>query len=66
MKPEKVPSKDYTRWKNWVKHFKAVGWNDSQKIAAMPTCLKSWVIEEFEIVPKRYIEKEPGSYPPRF
>ena len=36
------------------------------KIAAMPTCLTSWAIEEFETVPQRYIEKEPGSYPPRF
>ena len=70
IKPEKFPSKDYNRWENWVKHFKAVakanGWNDSQKIAAIPTCLTSWAIEEFETVPKRYIEKEPGSYPPRF
>ena len=56
IKPEKFPSKDYTRWENWVKQFKAVakanGWNDSQKIAAMPTCLTSWAIEEFETVPK--------------
>ena len=69
IKPEKFPSKDYTRWKNWVKHFKEVakanGWNESQKIAAMPTCSASRAIEEFETVPKRYIEKEPGSYPPR-
>ena len=70
IKPEKFPGKDYNRWESWVKHFKAVakanGWNDSQKIAAIPTCLTSWAIEEFETVPKRYIEKEPGSYPPRF
>ena len=32
----------------------------------MPTCLTSWAIEEFETVPQRYIEKKPGSYPPRF
>ena len=32
----------------------------------MPTCLTSWAFEEFETVPQRYIEKEPGSYPPRF
>ena len=64
IKPEKVPSKDYNRWENWIKHFKAVakanGWNDGQKIAAMPTCLTSWAIEEFETIPRRYIEKEPG------
>ena len=68
--PKKFISKDYTRWENWVKHFKAVananGWIDSHKNAAMPTCLTSWSIEEFETVPKRYIEKEPGSHPPRF
>ena len=45
---------------------KANGWNDSQKIAAMPTCLTSWAIEEFETVPLRYITKEPGCYHPRF
>ena len=45
---------------------KANGWNDSQKIAAMPTCLTSWAIEEFETVPRRYITKEPGCYHPRF
>ena len=70
LKAEKFPCEDYNRWESWVKHFKAVaktnGWNDSQKIAAMPTCLTSWAIEEFETVPQRYIEKEPGSYPPRF
>ena len=61
IKPKKFPGKDYNRWESWVKHFKAVakarGWNDSQKIAAMPTCLTSWAIEEFETVPQRYIEK---------
>ena len=58
IKPEKFPCKN---WESWVKHFKAVakanGWNDSQKIAAIPTCLTSWAIEEFETVPQRYIEK---------
>ena len=48
IKPEKIPSRDYNRWENWVKHFMAVakanGQNDSQKIAAMPTCLTSWGI----------------------
>ena len=28
--------------------------------------LTSWAIEELETVPKRYIEKEPNSYLPRF
>ena len=70
IKPEKFPRKDYNRWENWVKPFNAValanGWNDSQKIAAMPTCLTSWAIEEFETVLRRYITKEPGCYHPRF
>ena len=61
IKPEKFPSKDYNRWENWVKHFNAValanGWNDSQKIAAMPTCLTSWAIEEFETVPVNMLQK---------
>ena len=61
IKPEKFPSKDYNRWENWVKHFNAValanGWNDGKKIAAMPTCLTSWAIEEFETVPRKLLQK---------
>ena len=70
IKPEKFPSKDYNRWEKWVKHFNAIalanGWNDSKKIAAMPTYLTSWAIEEFETVPRKYVAKESGCYAPRF
>ena len=70
IKPEKFPVKITPSGENWVRHFKAVSkanvWNDSQTVAAMPTCLTSWAFEEFETVPKSYIEKEPGSHPPRF
>ena len=33
---------------------------DQQAIAATPACLFSWVVEEFETIPCKYIEKVPG------
>ena len=47
-----------------MKHYKSVakanGWRDQQAITALPACLTSWAAEEFETVPRRYIEKVPG------
>ena len=39
---------------------KANGWTDQQAIAALPACLTSWAVEEFETVPRKCIEKVPG------
>ena len=39
---------------------KANGWTDQQAIAALLACLTSWAVEEFETVPRKYIEKVPG------
>ena len=30
----------------------------------LPTCLTSWALEEFETVPRRYVEQRPGERPP--
>ena len=64
IKPERFPGKDFDRWELWVKHYKSVakanGWSDQQAIAALPACLTSWAVEEFEMVPRKYIEKIPG------
>ena len=61
IKPEKVPGKDFNRWELWVKHYKTVaktnGWTDQQAITALPACLTFWAVEEFETVPRKYIEK---------
>ena len=69
IKPEKFPGKDFNRWELWVKHYKSVvkanGWNDRQAIAALPACLTSWAVEEFETVPRRFVEKLPGQTAPR-
>ena len=63
IKPKKFPGKDFNRWELWVKHYKSVakanGWMDQQAIAALPACLTSWAVEEFETVPRKYIEKVP-------
>ena len=68
IKPEKFPGKDFNRWELWVKHYKTVarakGWTDQQAIAALPACLTSWAVEEFETVPRKYIEKVPGEEAP--
>ena len=70
IKPEKFPGKDFNRWELWVKHYKSVakanGWTDQQAIAESPACLTSWAVEEFETVPRKYIEKVPGEEAPIF
>ena len=70
IKPEKFPGKDFNRWELWVKHYKSVakanGWTDQQAIAALPACLTSWAVEEFETVPRKYIEKVPEEEAPIF
>ena len=70
IKPEKFPGKDFNRWELWVKHYKSVakanGCTDQQAIAALPACLTSWAVEEFETVPRKYIEKVPGEKAPIF
>ena len=38
---------------------KANGWTDQQAIAALPAFLTSWAVEEFDTVPRKYIEKVP-------
>ena len=70
IKPEKFPGKDFNRWELWVKHYKSVakanGCTDQQAIAALPACLTSWAVEEFETVPRKDIENIPGEEAPIF
>ena len=57
IKPERFLGKAFKRWELWVKHYKSVnkvnGWSDQQAIAALPACLTSWAVEEFETVPRK-------------
>ena len=68
VKPEKFPRKDFNRWEFWVKHYKSVvkasGCSDSQATAALPACLTSWTVKEFETVPRCFVEKLPGRTAP--
>ena len=70
IKPEKFPGKCFNRWDLWVKHYKSVvkanGWSDMQAIEALPACLTSWAVEEFETVPRHYVEKVLGEKTPKF
>ena len=70
IKPEKFPGKFFNRWELWVKHFKSVvrvnRWSDMQAIEALPACLTSWAVEEFETVPRQYVEKVLGEKTPQF
>ena len=43
----------------------ANGWSDKTAIKMLPTCLTSWALEEFETVPRHYIEQRPGEQPPK-
>ena len=69
IKPEKFPGKFFNRWELWVKHFKSVAkanrWSDAQAIEALPACLTSWAVEEFETVPRHYVEKVLGENTPQ-
>ena len=64
------PEKNFSRWELWVKLFKSVvkanGWSDMQAIEALPACLTSWAVEEFETVPRHYLEKFLGERTPKF
>ena len=68
IKPEKFPGKFFNRWELWVKHYKSVvegnGWSAMQAIEALPACLTSWAVEEFETVPRHYVEKFLGEKTP--
>ena len=70
IKPERFRGEDFNRWELWVKHYKSVtkanGWSDQQAIAALAACLTSWAVEEFETVPRKYLEKIPGMPSPNF
>ena len=70
IKPEKFPGNCCNRWELWVKHYKSVvkanGWSDEQAIEALPACLTSWAVEEFETVPRHYVEKVLGEKSPQF
>ena len=70
IKPEKFPGTFFSRWEQWVKHYKSVVkaniWSDAQAIEALPACLTSWALEEFETVPRHYVEKVLGKKTPNF
>ena len=70
IKPEKFPGNCFNRWEQWVKHYKSVvkanRWSDAQAIEALPACLTSWAVEEFETVPRHYVEKVLGEKTPQF
>ena len=69
IEPEKFPGTFFNRWELWVKHFKSVvkanGWSDMQAIEALPACLTSWAVEDFETVPRHYVEKVLGEKTPQ-
>ena len=68
-KLEKFPGMFFNRWELWVKHYKSVvkanEWSDEQAIEALPACLTSWAVEEFETVPRHYVEKVLGEKTPK-
>ena len=68
IKPEKFPRNFFNLWELWVKHYKSVmnanGWSDMQLIEALPACLTSWAVEEFETVPRHFAQKVLGEKNP--
>ena len=61
---EKFPREDFTGRELWLNVYKSVakanGWTDQQAIAALPACLTSWRVREFEAFPRKYIGKVTG------
>ena len=70
IKPGKFPGKGFNRWEFWMMHYKSVvkanGWSAMQATEAIPACLTSWAVEEFESVPRHYVEKVLGEKTPQF
>ena len=70
IKPEKFPGNCFNCWELWVKHYKSIvkvdRWSDAQAIEALPACLTSWALEEFETVPRHYVEKVLREKTPKF
>ena len=70
IKPKNIPGTFFNRWELWVKNYKSVvktnGWSDMQAIEALPACLTSWAVEEFETIPRHFVEKVLGKKTPRF
>ena len=70
LKPKKFPGTFFNGSELWVKHYKSVvkanGWSDMQAIEALPACLTSWALEEFETVPRPYVEEVLGEKTPQF
>ena len=66
---EIFPGMFFNRWELWVKHYKSVvkanGWSDMRAIEALPACL-TWAVEEFETVPRHFVEKVLGEKTPQF
>ena len=69
IEPEKFPGNCFNCWELWVKHYKSIvkvnRWSDAQAIEALPACLTSWALEEFETVPRHYVEKVLGEKTPQ-
>ena len=70
IKPEKFTGNCFNRWELWVKHYKSVveanRWSDAPAIEALLACLTSWALEEFETVPRHYVEEVLGEKMPQF
>ena len=70
IKPENFLGTIFNSWEQWVKHYKSVvkanGWSDMQAIEALPACLTTWAVEEFETVPRHYVEKILEGKTPQF
>ena len=69
IKLEKFPGKFFIPWEMWVKHYKSVvkanGWSDMQAIEAFLAGLAWWAVEEFETVPRHFVEKVLGEKTPQ-
>ena len=60
----KTSRKEFDKLEKWFKRYKYVAkandWTNQRAVAALPACLMPWPVQEFESVPRKYIENVPG------
>ena len=64
IRPDRFPSRSYQNWAYWRKHFAWVAdtnrLEDEQARMVLPTCLRSWALDDFTSMPAHFREEIEG------
>ena len=68
LRPDRYPAKKHSTWIQWKQHFLWLadtnGWDDITPIWALPTCSRSWALDEFTAMPARFTRQFGRNLPP--